>query len=272
MAIEYATKYAAKVDERFALAAKTNGAINNDYDWVGVETVKVYTIPTVELGDYTATGANRYGTPAELQNSAQTMLLSQDKAFTFTIDRKSEDDTNGAMEAGKALRREIDEVVIPTIDKYRLAAMVSNAGHTETAAVTESNAYGLFLDGQNALLEGGVPETGRKAFVSPAFYKAIKMDASFMKASDVAQDMLVNGSVGMVDGVNIIPVPASYLPANVAFILEHPMAVVSPVKLETYKVHDNPPGINGQLIEGRIRYDAFVLNGKKAAIYVHKNA
>lgn len=272
MAIEYAAKYAGKVDERFALASKTANAVNNDYDWNGVDTVKVYTIPTVALGDYSMTGGNRYGTPAELQNTAQTMLLTQDKAFTFTIDRKSEDDTNGAMEAGKALRREIDEVVIPTIDKYRLAAMVAGAGKTATAAITEANAYGAFLDAQNELLENGVPETGRKAFVSPAFYKAIKMDASFMKASDVAQDMLVNGSVGIVDGVNIIPVPASYLPANVAFILVHPMAVVSPIKLESYKMHDNPPGINGQLIEGRIRYDAFVLEGKKGAVYAHKNA
>lgn len=272
MAIEYAAKYAAKVDERFALASKTAGAVNNEFDWIGVETVKVYTIPTVELGDYALTGGNRYGTPAELQNTAQTMLLSQDKAFTFTIDRKSTDDTNGAMEAGKALRREIDEVVIPTIDKYRLAALVSNAGKTATAAITEANAYGAFLDAQNELLEHGVPENGRKAFVSPAFYKAIKMDASFIKASDVAQDMLVNGSVGMVDGVNIIPVPASYLPTNVAFVLMHPVAMVSPIKLETYKVHDNPPGINGQLVEGRIRYDAFVLNGKKGAVYAHKNA
>lgn len=272
MAIEYAAKYAGKVDERFAIAAKTAQAVNNDYEFTGVDTVKVFTVPTVELGDYSLTGTNRYGTPAELQNAVQTMLLTQDKAFTFVIDKKSEDDTMGAMEAGKALRRQIDEVVIPTVDKYRLAKMTAGAGKTATAAVTEANAYGAFLDGQGHLLENGIPETGRMAYVSPAFYKAIKMDDSFIKAGDVAQGMLVNGSVGMVDGANIIPVPASYLPEGVAFILCHKAATVSPIKLETYKVHDNPPGINGKLVEGRIRYDAFVLNNKKHAIYVHKNA
>lgn len=270
MAIEYAAKYSGKVDERFAIASLTAGAVNNEYDWLGVDTVKVYTVPTVALGDYALTGTNRYGTPAELQNVAQTMLLTQDKAFTFIIDRKSEDDTEGAMEAGRALRRQVDEVVIPTIDKYRLAAMAEGAEGKKTGAITD--AYSAFLDGTAALQEAGVPVAGRVAYVSPAYYKAIKLDASFIKGGDVAQGMLATGAVGTVDGVSIIPVPASYLPTNTAFIITHPSAVVSPIKLESYKIHDNPPGINGKLVEGRIRYDAFVLNGKKGAIYVHKTA
>lgn len=41
----------------------------------------------------------------------------------------------------------------------------------------------------------------------------------------------------------------------------------STVKLESYKTHEDPPGINGTLVEGRICYDAFVLENKKKAIY-----
>lgn len=272
MAINYAEKYSGKVDERFAVAALTNQAVNNDYDFVDVNVVKVYTIPTVELGDYATSGSNRYGTPDELQNSTQTLTLTQDKAFTFTIDKKSEDDTAGVMEAGRALRRQVDEVIIPTVDKYRLAAMVNGAGKVDTGSITKSNAYDAFLTGTNAMRDAGVPETGRLCYCSPAYYKCIKQDESFIKASDTAQNMLVTGSVGMVDGTNLIPVPTSYLPAGVDFVMTHKVATVAPVKLETYKIHDNPPGINGKLVEGRIRFDAFVLNNKKDAIYVHKNA
>ena len=50
------------------------------------------------------------------------------------------------------------------------------------------------------------------------------------------------------------------------------MATTSPVKLSEYKIHDNPPGINGWLVEGRVYYDAFVLENKKSAIYVFKTA
>ena len=167
----------------------------------------------------------------------------------------------------------MDEVIIPTIDKYRLAAWVADAGNATTAApVTASNAYSIFLDAQNMLMDDLVPMTNRIAFVSPNFYKCIKLDSSFIKASDMAQDMLVNGSVGMVDGVNIVPVPSSYLPTNVELLIVHKSAMVSPFKLSEYKTHIDPPGINGALVEGRIYYDAFVLNNKKNGIVVHKNA
>lgn len=274
MAVNYAEKYAGKLDEIFTLVSKTDAAINKDYEFAGVNAVNVFSIATVELGDYTVNGTARYGTAEELQNTVQTLTMTQDKAFTFVIDKKSLDDSNGAMEAGKALRLEIDERIIPAIDKYRLAKMVAGVdpANTATAAITKANAYETLLDGQNALLEKGVPETDRFAFVSPAFYKAIKLDASFLKASDVGQDMLVRGAMGMVDGVQIIPVPATYLPANVGFVLAHKSAVCSPVKLEDYKTHIDPPGISGALVEGRIRFDAFVMEAKKGGLYVHKTA
>lgn len=272
MAQNYASKFSSKVDERFVAASKTKAAVNNDYDFVGVNAVNVYSIATSALGNYTMTGTSRYGTPEEISDTKKTLTLTQDKAFTFVIDKRNAEDSMGAKDAGRALRRQIDEQVIPTVDKYRIAAMVSAAGTSATAAITKDNAYSVFLDGTNALLENNVPETGRIAYVSANFYKSIKLDPSFIKASDMAQEMLVNGSVGTVDGVQIIPVPTSYLPENVEFVITHPAATVSPVKLAEYITHDNPPGINGTLVEGRIYYDAFVLEQKKKAIYVHKKA
>ena len=273
MAINYAVKYSSKVDEKFALESKTNVAVNNDFDWVGVSTVNVYTIPTVELGDYTATGTNRYGTPAELQDTKQEMTLSQDKAFTFTIDRSNYDDTMMTKEAGKALAREVREVVIPTVDKYRIAKLFADAGTKGTAtAPSKSNAYELFLKGTETLGDNAVPETGRIAYVSYNYYNLLKQDSSFVKASDAGQAIAINGVVGYVDGVAIIPLPASYFPENGYLALTHPIAMVSPIKLADYKIHDNPPGINGWLVEGRIRYDAFVLANKAKAIYVASKA
>lgn len=269
MAINYASKYASNVDERFRLGAVTTPAINNNFDWVGVKTVQVYSVPTVALGDYTRTGANRYGTPSELDNTLQELTLSQDKAFTFTIDRGNYEDTMMVNAAGSALQREIDEVVIPTLDIYRLAKMAASAGKTVTGAVDKTNAYDAFLDATAYMTDNKVPLEGRMAYISPAFYKAIKQDETFIKASDVAQEMLVRGMVGMVDGIRLITVPTSYLPENTMFMVTHPVATVAPVKLADYQVHDNPPGINGWLVEGRIYYDAFVLNNKKNIIYVH---
>ena len=48
MAINYASKYAQKIDEKFARESMTSAAVNNDYDFVGVKTVNVYSVPTAD--------------------------------------------------------------------------------------------------------------------------------------------------------------------------------------------------------------------------------
>lgn len=275
MAMNLAGKYAKKVDERFKLKSLTEAGINRDYDWSGVSTISVYSIPTVAMNDYVRTGTNRYGAAAELGNSKQDMTLSKDRSFTFTIDRGNYLETQMVMEAGKALARQIDEVVVPEIDAYRLSVMAAAAiaaGGTATAAITNANAYSSFLNATSYLDDNKIPQGSRIAFVTPAFYKFIKLDESFIKASDIAQKMLITGQVGEIDNVKIIKVPTSYLPASTAFILAHPAATVAADKLEDYKTHDNPPGINGWLVEGREIYDAFVLSQKAKALYIHKTA
>ncbi len=276
MPVNLASKYSKKVDERFSLLSVTeNIGLNKDYDWNGVKTVSVYNIDIAQMNDYSRQGTNRYGTPEELEDTKTDYSLSKDRAFTFTIDRGNYTEQLMVKEAGKALARQIKEVVVPEIDAYRLnawAAAAAGNGKIATAAVDATNAYEKFLDAQEALDEEKVPQTGRICYVTPKFYNLLKQDDTFIKAGDLSQKMLINGQVGEVDGVRIIKVPSSYLPSNTAFLLIWPRCSVSPKKLEDYKTHNNPPGINGYLIEGRIIYDCFVLNAKKDAIFVHKTA
>lgn len=268
MSINYAEKYSSVVDERFRLGALTNGIDNYDYDWIGVETVNVFSIPTVAMNNYTLTGSSRYGSPAELENVVQELKVARDRSFTFSIDRKSVDDTMGVMNAAAALRRQIDEVIIPEIDAYKLSAMVAGANSVITMGSGSGAAYGALLDAGEALDDKKVPAGGRIAFVSPSFYNALKKDDSFIKKGDMSQMIAINGVVGEADGVIIVKVPSSYLPANVKFVMGLMGSMPCPIKLADYKVHENPPGINGYLIEGRLRYDAFVLTSKADSLVV----
>jgi N4-gp56 family major capsid protein len=272
--INYASKYATLVDERFSLGSLTGGLVNNNYDWLGVETVNVYSIPTSTMNDYSLTGTSRYGTPEELQNKVQELKVTKDRSFTFTIDRKSHDDSMMAMEAGKALARQINEVIIPEIDTYRLAAIVAGAKteNVVTKATTRDNAYEEFLAVQEILDNGKAPQGGRVCVVSPAFLNKIKLDDSFTKRGDMATKIAINGLVGEIDGVPAVKVPSSYLPEGVDFVITNAVCAPAPVKLQDYKIHENAPGISGWLVEGRVRYDAFILDEKKAAIGVHKSA
>ena len=272
MAINYASKYASQIDERFTKEAMSNPVVNQDYDFVGVQTVNVYSVPTAEMTDYTRSGSNRYGTPTELENTVQELTMSRDRSFTFTIDRGNLDDTQMANSAGAALQRQLREVVIPEVDTYRFSKICENAGTVGTGAITKTNAYDAFLDGTTALIDKKAPTNGSVAYVSSAFYKLIKQDDSFIKRGDLSQEMLVRGQIGAIDGIPLVVLPASYMPENVNFFITNRIATTAPTKLSEYKIHDNPPGINGWLVEGRLYYDAFVLNNKKNAIYVHKTA
>lgn len=272
MAINYASKYAQKIDEKFARESMTSAAVNNDYDFVGVKTVNVYSVPTAVMNDYSVSGTSRYGTPQEIENTVQEMTMTRDRSFTFTIDRGTYNDTQMSNAAGAALQRQIREVVVPEIDKYRFGKICDGAKTTVTGKVTKANAYDAFLTGATTLIENNVPLVGSCAFVSSDFYKNIKEDSSFIRNGDMSQEILIKGQVGTIDGIPLIVVPKSYFPENVEFIITNQAATTSPVKLSEYKIHDNPPGINGWLVEGRVYYDAFVLENKKSAIYVFKAA
>jgi N4-gp56 family major capsid protein len=274
---DLATKFSPKVDEAFQRTALKQLVTNNDYDWQGVDTVKVYSIPVVDLTDYVRSGSNRYGTPDELGNSTQTMQIRKDRGWTFTIDKLNKNQSMMVMDAGKAVARQLALKVIPEVDTYVFneIAKAAPAGHTDATAATKSNAYSLLLHAQEVLGNANVPDEGRVALVSYAFAGLLKQDPAFMRDCDTAQNMQIKGLLGMVDGVKIIKVPSSRLPSVTSggtttgadFILTHPIACVAPTVLSEYKIHTDPPGISGWLVEGRISYDAFVLDNKADAIF-----
>ena len=271
----YASVFSTKVDERFYKESQAAMALNNDYKFTGVKTVNVYSIPTVAMTDYTRTGTNRYGTPADLGTNIQALTITKDRSWTCIIDKGDKIQSQMVQEAGKAVSRQMREVIVPEYDTYvfnTLAKAASANEHASATAATKTNAYELFLNAQEALGNACVPDKGRIAFCSYKFANLLKQDNAFMKYGNLSQEMVQKGILGEVDGTKIVKVPASRLPSGCSFILTHPIAATGPKQLEEYKIHDNPPGISGWLIEGRFIYDCFVLNEKADAIWYQGTA
>lgn len=107
--------------------------------------------------------------------------------------------------------------------------------------------------------------------MTPDTLLLMKQCKDIVMETDIGNDLRIKGVVSNLDGANVLKVPASRLPKNFGFMICHPCATVAPTKLESYNTHINPPGINGQLVEGRIVYDAFILDNKKKAIYYQEN-
>lgn len=273
MAVTLAEKFLPYVDEQFKAESKKSLLTNQDFNWTGAHTVKIYKISTAAMTDYGRTGPtgtnwSRYGAVAGLDAATEELTLSRDRSFTFAIDAMDADETGQTLTAASALARQLREVVIPEIDGYVFGKMCTGAGTKPAAAeLTAANIYGEILKAGAALDAAEVPETGRQLLVTPETLLLMKQSTDIVLETDIGADLRLKGVISNLDGANVIRVPASRVPEGFGFLLAHPSATVAPVKLESYNTHQNPPGINGQLVEGRVVYDAFVLENKKMALY-----
>jgi len=180
------------------------------------------------------------------------------------------------LSAAAALARQNREVCIPEVDAYCYGKIAESAGtvkEIEADVIADANSiYGLILEASEVLDNAMVPETDRTLLVTPAVYATMKLSGQISVDTNIGEKARIQGVIARLDGAYVVKVPSARLPEGVAFILAHKSATVAPTKLEDFRVHTDPIGISGALIEGRICYDAFVLNNKKMGIYVAKIA
>ena len=273
MAIDLVTQYLPYVDELFAKESKKSMLTNQDFSWTGAHTVKVYKVTTAKMNDYGRSGPSegewsRYGKVQGLDATTEELTLKKDRSFTFAIDKLDRDETGGALAGASALARQVREVTIPEVDTYVYGVMASGAGHKPAAkALTSENIYTEITAAGTALDNAEAPETGRVLVVTPDVYLLMKRCKDITMETDIGNDMRLKGVIANLDGALVVKVPKNRLPAAFGFMLAHSVATVAPTKLEDYKIHQDPPGISGELVEGRICYDAFVLDNKTEAIY-----
>lgn len=276
MAVNLTTKFTTHVDEVFTTESKKALVTNTDFDWTGAHTIRVHKVNTVPMNDYdrAGTGENtsRYGALADVGNTLEDFTLKKDRSFTFVIDKLDKDETGGVLSGASALARQQREVVIPEVDAYTYGVMAAGAGTKPAAiALTAENIYDEIIKATETLDDAEVPDTGRVLTVVPAVYRLMKKNPDIMLDCDISAEQKRHGVIAVIDGMEVVKVPAKRMPKNMGFMVAHPVATVAPTKLDDYKVHQDPPGISGELVEGRIVYDAFVLDNKKMAIYYQEN-
>lgn len=275
--IDLVTKFLPLVDEKFTTGSKKSMLTNTDFSWTGAHSIKIYKVSTSGMNDYdrdaTSENWSRFGPVGGLDAVTEEMVLKKDRSFTFAIDKLDADETAQQLAAASALERQMREVVIPEVDSYVYGVMCANAGLKPAAvALTEENICDEIFKANTAMDNEEVPETGRILVVTPDTYLLMKRSKDIFLETDVAEEMRLKGVIAMLDGAKVIKVPANRLPEGFGFMIAQPVATVAPTKLEDYRIHQDPPGISGSLVEGRICYDAFVLDNKKNAIYYQATA
>lgn len=268
MAIMLTEKYAGQVDELLSLETQTAPLAKTEgYSWDGAQTIYIKSVGTSGLNDYgrgTETGVGRYGAVKDLEVTKKPYTLTQDKAFTFGIDKMDSEETQ-VLAAQSALARQIKYEVIPEVDSYRIGKIVAGAGLSNSETLTKANIREALLTARTALTNKKVPTIGRVCYIKASLTG--ELINSLDLPATVGEMANVNGSIGRMAGFDLIEVPDEFLGDTVNFIALHTLAVVSPVKLAEYKVHQDPVGYSGAIVEGRFYHDCFVLENKKECVY-----
>jgi hypothetical protein len=278
MSVNLATKFSAKTSEAMKVGRKTKLVTNDDWEWDGVSAINVYTLTDPTMVNYDVNGGSqRYGNVTEVHDTIQTWTLSRDRSWSKAIDKRNYQDTQMVRKPGKYLAQATKNVTIPEIDTYIIATIFAAgdaAGRDDIvadAATTAANAYTNFLEINANISNNEAPTDGRVALMTPAYVSFLKQ-SSLLASSDLSYKDKKDGVLGMIDGVKIVEVPSSRMPANTDLIITHPSVCVAPEKLVDYTLHKNPVGVSGDVLEYRHRYDAFVDTNKVNCIGIHKTA
>lgn len=267
MAINLAQKYSAKLDQIFTHGSYTDAFVNKNYDFDGVATVNVYTVTTVATSAYDRTDTgDRFGGNNEIQDTVATYTLENDKCFKLVIDRGNYDQQALAKKAGEVLKAEMNEQVIPEIDKDRIATAVAAATAATHEITATTDSYADFLGMAEYLDEEQAPMAGRVCFVTPKFYNAIKKDiTSTVNAPEYNDKLLARGFVGELDGCPIIKVPSSLFPSGKQAVMYHKDALLGANQRKKTWIKTDSELVDGSILMGRFIYDTFALEAKKGA-------
>ena len=257
--------------EGFQKKSETESLFSHELDveFSGVRTVHVKNLKTEPLQDYNRSKAvgtgSRYGTTVEVGDEEQTFEMTQDKSLSLSIDKGNNVEQFNMKKAGKVMKAERDEVIVPTIDTYRLSKWAKNAGIHKalTAKTDKTNIVSQIIELHNDMLDAGVPDH-LNLLIKREYIPALKLSDEWTALDSLGGKTLPKGTIGEFDGMAVKPVTNKRFPANAAFMILYRGSVISPMKINTFKAHMDPPGLNGDLLEFRMMYDAFVL-GKRAA-------
>lgn len=271
--IHFDEKYKQGLMDTFNKASETDDMFCHDLDmeFSGVKTVHVTSLRTEALQDYNrskevGTGS-RYGRTKEVGNEVQTFTMTQDKSLSLSIDKGNNKETMDKAKVGKVMKAEREERIVPEVDRYRLNKWAKDAGiHKELAAApTKATIVSQIMELHNEMLDAGVPDQ-LQLRISRAYMPTLKLSSEWTALDSLGGKTLPKGCIGEFDNMAVKPMSTKRMPANVPFMITYKGSLISPMKINDFKGHVDPPGLSGDLLEFRMMYDAFVLGKKSAGV------
>ncbi|MBP3342305.1 MAG: chitobiase/beta-hexosaminidase C-terminal domain-containing protein [Peptococcaceae bacterium] len=266
--------YSKKLAERFVVDSFLKGNTSNDYSFDGVKSINISTIKAIPVTTYTRNGLQRFGQITEVEDTVQTLTMTQEPSWTASIDIGNASDQQYEKKAGKVMKSQSDEVTTPMSDKYALQQFAQNAGQiVELAnAPAKTTIVEMLFNAATALDNAYVPTAGRVLYIKSSDYNKVRLSPEFIGVDNLAEKILTKGTVGQIADMKVVKLPDNYMPKNVHFMITHKKSVIMPFKLKTARIHDTVVGVDGRVLEWHSYYDAFVIGAKANGVYVAAEA
>lgn len=263
-------KYHGKLVEALEFASDLTGKTTDEYKLDGSEGIYLTSLMPQQLSNYTMSGTSRYGTPAEMEDMQQYIAWDYDKSYAITVDNANYRDGGFLKTAGAVIAEQNNEVVAPFIEQNFYEKLFANPGKSITgSAPTSATIMGRIVAIEAAFKNAGIPKNDRYLAIGTTLFQLIRQ--SLTNCDTVTDKMLLKGVVGKIGTLNVIEVADDMLPANVYMIAWQKKSAVKAFDIKESKAHDNPPGINGALIEYRLRGVSDVVGKRAGGVIVDVN-
>ena len=253
----------------YKASSKTADLEASRVQFIGADTVK---LPKISFGAALGTYDRALGfTAMDVTKSWDTYQLSQDKGNQILVDVMDDEESKGQgviQFANEYIRR----VVVPAVDTYRFANLVTGAGNGIALSVpTAATILEDVLASFEALAEDEVENVeGLILYMTPAIETLLMTSTDIQKFVGMGDwNGNIDTKVKMFNQAKIVIVPTARLGANVNFMLVDPSAVLSVVKHNPayFFAAGTHTGIDGDIINYRLYYDLFVIAERANGIY-----
>ena len=184
-------------------------------------------------------------------------------------DRGNNTEQDMIKNAGKVVRRELEEQVIPYFDQLVGHAWATGAGKIVGVAnaLTKSTFIGEINKAKSHFVNNHIPFNNVYLYIPTSMMSILVTCPEFLNLEKLGTKVLVNGMVGKLSNFPIIEVADQDLPEGVQFMIAKKECLLFPKKIWDTNIHQNPPGISGHLMEGRFIGDGFVIGEKALGVY-----
>lgn len=268
MAINLFKKYHDKLVKALEYASDLAGKTTDEYKLDGGEGVYLTSLVPQSLNSYNmAATSNRYGTPAEMEDTQQYIAWDYDKSYAITVDKANYQDGGYLKTAGAVIEEQNNSIVAPFIERDFYGKLCLNAGKVVTNnAPTASDIMGRLTAIEAWFRNNNIPKADRYVAVPTTVFQLIRH--SLTSLDNVTDRMLIKGVVGKIGSLNIIEVADSDLFSDVYLVAWYKKAALKAFDIKDARVHQDPPGINGILVEFRVRGVSAVIGQYAGGVYV----